>query len=73
MNYKFVYIVQHENPVNEDVKLIGVFSSRRNANLAVEELKEKSGFSESADAFFVDRYELNKIFWTHGFVTVENQ
>jgi hypothetical protein len=68
-----VYIVWHTNTINddqEDVKTIGVYSSREEAEKAVARLSKARGFSEHVDGFEISEYILNKDHWTDGFVTV---
>ena len=68
-----VYVVHHVHEFEngaDDVKLIGVYSSSKKANLAVDYLKGKVGFSAYPEGFHVQKFELNKEQWTEGFVTV---
>ena len=66
-----VFVLQHvhsrEDGV-EDVKFIGVYSSRETADAAVSRLSLQPGFSESADGFSVDEYQLDQDQWAEGFV-----
>ena len=68
-----VYVVQHvhefENDT-EDVKLIGVYSSRENAESAVNRLSQVDGFKDTPDGFDIDEYEVDQDNWTEGFLTV---
>lgn len=60
----------HELPNGaEDVKLLGVYSSSRRAHAARRRLGVQPGFSDTPDRFHVDRYQLNKDYWTDGFST----
>jgi hypothetical protein len=54
----------------EDVKLIGVYSSLELAEEAIGRIRAKPGFSDSPEGFIVDRYVLNEDCWTEGYVTV---
>jgi hypothetical protein len=51
-------------------KLIGVFQTEEDAKAAIERLSDKPGFTIFPDGFQVDPYELNRVHWTDGFVTV---
>ena len=62
-----VFILQHESE-NGDVKFIGVFSTKKEAETAIWRLKSVSGFSESPNGFSIDMYELNDVHWAEGFV-----
>ena len=79
-----VFLVQHLHTLpdgNENVKTIGVYSSRTEALAAIDRLRRRPGFSASprlvdpvsddfADGFYVDEYELDRDNWPEGFVTV---
>jgi hypothetical protein len=68
-----VYILQHVHEFesgDEDVKLIGVYSSSEKANEAIARLREQRGFKEFPSGFHVDRYLLDEDHWREGFVTV---
>jgi len=65
------FIVHHsyETPDGrEHVKLIGAFSSKADAELAIKALRDEPGFKEMPDGFTVELYELNKVHWPKGFV-----
>ncbi|MDJ0940314.1 MAG: hypothetical protein QNJ00_11185 [Woeseiaceae bacterium] len=61
-----VFVLQHETE-DGDVKMIGVFSNKRDAESAIWRLKSVAGFSESPSGFSIDSYELNSIYWSEGF------
>jgi hypothetical protein len=68
-----IFLVQHVHTLEdeeEDVKIIGIYSTQDTARKAVERLRLQPGFRESPDDFSVDRYILNMDHWTEGFVTV---
>lgn len=76
---KCVYILQHsydqvfgeddEYIVREETKLIGIYSSYKNAVTAKKEYMRKKGFNRfSEENFYIDEYELNKNYWDNGFV-----
>lgn len=70
-----VYIVQHVHELpggDEDVKLIGVYSSEERAWDAVSRLAQLPGFAQAPQGFHVDAYELDRDHWTEGFVTVQS-
>ncbi|MCP4118749.1 MAG: hypothetical protein GY737_25815 [Desulfobacteraceae bacterium] len=67
-----LFIVQHAHKFDdgtEDVKLIGVYRSRENAEKAISRLSNQPGFRDAQDGFFIDKYELDKDQWTEGYVT----
>jgi hypothetical protein len=68
-----VYVVQHEHvreDGSEDVKFIGVYSSREKAQAAIARLSQAPGFSEALAGFHVDEYPLDKDHWVEGYSTV---
>ena len=62
------YLLQHENPDTEDVKVIGLYSSPSLAAAAIERLRTQPGFCDYPDGFTIDAYELNEDHWVEGFV-----
>ena len=68
-----VFVVQHvhsrEDGV-EDVKFIGVYSSREKAQAAVARLGRLPGFAEAKDGFHIDEYRVDQDQWTEGYVVV---
>jgi hypothetical protein len=79
-----VFLVQHLHILpqgEEDVKIIGVYSSRQAAIEAIERLRSQPGFMENPkqvnplvddgkEGFYIDEYPLDKDHWTEGYVTV---
>jgi homoserine kinase type II len=68
-----VYIVQHtyEFPAGVDnTKFIGVYSTELAAQRAVTQLKSVDGFRAYPEGFCIDRYEIDKTFWSDGFVRI---
>lgn len=72
---KYVFVIQHlrEDPDGYDnVKFIGVYSTRELAERVVESYKRLPGFSEYPEGFYIDRYEIDKDHWTEGFVDLSD-
>jgi homoserine kinase type II len=68
-----VFVLQHvarENTSEEDVKFIGVYSTRESAEAAVQRLLDKPGFRDDSEGFHIDEYSLDEDHWPEGFVTV---
>ena len=68
-----VFVLQHSHEFDdgtEDVKMIGVYSSRTRAEAAVARLKTVPGFASSPEGFVIDEYELDVDHWRDGFVTL---
>ncbi len=68
-----VFVLQHvhtrEDGV-EDVKFIGVYSSREKAQAAVARLGRQPGFADAPDGFHVDEYRIDQDHWAEGYVQV---
>jgi hypothetical protein len=67
-----VYILQHVHEApngEEDVKLIGVYSSEAAAQDAIGRLSMKPGFSDHPESFHVGRYEVDRDQWIDGFIS----
>jgi hypothetical protein len=70
-----VYVLQHVHSVDDgadDVKFIGVYSSRENAQAAITRLIQAPGFSEAPVGFYIDEYQLDKDQWVEGYSTLAN-
>jgi hypothetical protein len=68
-----VYVLQHVHALgddDEDVKMIGVYSSHASAEAAVERLRRQPGFCDAPDGFCIDRYPFDKDHWAEGYMTV---
>jgi hypothetical protein len=56
----------------ENVKLIGVYSSKERAERVVESYRGLPGFAEYPEGFSISAYEIDKDHWTEGFVDLSN-
>ena len=68
-----VFVLQHVHSREdgaEDVKFIGVYSSREKADAAVVRLSRLPGFSSAPDGFHVDEYCVDQDQWAEGYVVV---
>lgn len=66
-----VYIVQHVHSRDdgaEDVKFIGVYSTREKAEAATARLCCQPGFSDAPDGFHIDEYRVDHDQWVEGYV-----
>ena len=68
---KYVYTVYHVNPKNDDKKSIGVYFSLIEAEAVVAKYKSIKGFRDAPDHFYIDKYELNKMYWSEGYHSVK--
>lgn len=67
-----VYVLQHVHRLDEDdenVKMIGVYSSEERAQEAVARMSKQPGFRDATDGFCIDRYSLDQDHWAEGYVT----
>jgi len=70
-----VYVLQHVHSLadgEEDVKVIGVYSSRENAETAITRLGQAPGFADAMDGFHIDEYQVDKDQWAEGYSTLAN-
>ncbi len=70
-----VYVLQHVPSAEdggEDVKFIGVYSSRENAKAAIARLTRAPGFSDEPAGFHIDEYQVDNDQWVEGFATLAN-
>jgi hypothetical protein len=66
-----VYVLQHvheQQSGNEDIKFIGVYSSKARARVAIKRLSSAPGFRDCREGFHIEAYEVDKDHWTEGFV-----
>lgn len=67
---KAVFIVQYERIISEDdeeVKVIGIYSTKVKAEKALEDVKMRGTFKDYSGDFYISKYELDKAHWTEGF------
>lgn len=70
----FVYLLQHSYEIEdfEETKIIGIYSSQKNAEEVKEKYKSLPGFKKYPDsAFFIDKYEVDISNWEEGFISWE--
>ena len=73
---KYVYLLHHTHVIsedNEDVKLIGAFSSEGKAQEIVKKYKKLPGFKEVQDGFDIDKYQIDEECWSDGLYTTEEK
>ena len=67
-----VFVLQHvarEDQDDEDVKFIGVYSTRRSAESAIDRIVKQSGFRDYPNGFHIEEYEIDQDHWVEGFVS----
>ena len=71
-----IYLLMHiylygENDECEEKKLIGIYSSRENAEETISQYLNLPGFCEySRDCFKIDKFVINEDKWTKGFIEI---
>jgi hypothetical protein len=69
-----VFVLQHVHTVSdgeeedEDIKLIGVYSTDAQALAAISRLSTRPGFRDHLDGFHISPLTLDKDQWSEGFV-----
>lgn len=71
-----VYILYHYDQEtledNDHRKMVGVYSTEKRAEQAIERLRDKPGFREFPERWFIGHAVLDKdTQWTDGFVTIQ--
>lgn len=65
-----VYILHHVRELadyEDEVKLIGVYSSEELARAAISQIQDQPGFCDFKEGFSIDPYKVNKTHWLEGF------
>ena len=61
--------VRKDDEYGENAKLIGVYSSRDNANAAIARLNGEPGFRDHPAGFQISEYPVDKDHWVAGFIS----
>jgi hypothetical protein len=64
-----VFVLHHIARVgkDEDVKLLGIYRTKQDAEVAIAKLKDKPGFRDPGGEWSCVEFELGKIHWSEGF------
>lgn len=67
-----VYLLQHEYECDgaDEIKLVGVYASEREAEEARRRSGRLPGFKDHPDGFSISPYEVGRDLWTDGFLTL---
>jgi len=71
MNVYLVWHTHHISGDQDDEKLIGVYSTRRQAESAIDRSRSLPGFRDHREGFEICPYEIDQDHWTDGFVTMQ--
>lgn len=68
-----VFLLFHQHDLDDDdtSKLLGVYSSRENAQVRIDEARALRGFRRFPDAFTIDEYVIDEDQWTTGFAQTD--
>jgi hypothetical protein len=70
---KTVFLLQHAYKLTPDseeqIKIIGVYATRGDAESAIARLSEQPGFCDFPDHFEIGEFELGRDHWEEGFIT----
>ena len=78
------YLLQHLHRLpsgSDDVKTLGIYSSRTSAMLAIDRFRKMPGFRDTPhmadpsapgvpDGFYIDEFEIDQDSWSEGYETV---
>ena len=70
-----VYLLNHirdKGTADEDTKEIGTYTSYQLAEDTINRLKDKPGFIDYPNDFYIDEYIIDKDYWTDGFSNEKN-
>ena len=70
-----VFILHHIHTFDndeEDIKIIGIYSSHASATAAIERLRQQPGFCEVPEGFEISDYQVDVDHWSEGYVTMES-
>jgi len=75
---KTVFLLQHEREAEgprdcDNVKCIGVFTTKKKTEEAILQLVKKPGFKKYKSGFTTDEYVLDEVNWVAGFGPDETQ
>ena len=68
---EYIYIVHYVNPKDDDTMYIGGYFSLAEAEAVVAKYKGFKGFRDAPDHFYIDKYELDKMYWSEGYYSVK--
>jgi hypothetical protein len=66
-----LYHVHEWDDGHEDIKLIGVFESREDAQRAQTLVADQPGFRDLPEGFEINEHALGDVSWLEGYITVE--
>jgi homoserine kinase type II len=76
MSSREVFLVEHVHILEggeEDVKIVGIYSTREAAQQAVNRLQLQPGFRDAPDGFTIDLYWVDQDHWEGGYITARGK
>jgi homoserine kinase type II len=70
-----VFLVEHvrsDDDEDVDVKTIGIFSSKYEAEQAISSLKSVVGFRSYPEGFTISGMVVDRIYWAEGFISAQD-
>jgi hypothetical protein len=67
MRVVLLWHIHKFNDGSESIKLIGVYSSKSQAEAALERVRTQPGFRDHPAGFEIDSYAVDEDHWTEGF------
>jgi len=66
----FLYYVYEFEDGHDDVKLLGVFSSKAKANIALQNIKKNPDCKKIKNFFSIHQISIDRLGWSEGYVRV---
>lgn len=69
-----VFLLQHSYPLEDGIcetKILGIYDSHEKAEMAINALRNKPGFRDHVNDFYIDKFRINETDWLEGFITPE--
>lgn len=66
----FLYYVYEFEDGHDDVRLLGVFSSKQKANIALQNIKKNPDYKKIKNFFSIHQIIIDRLAWTEGYVKV---
>ena len=66
----FLYYVYEFEDGHDDIRLLGVFSSKEKANIALKNIKKNPNYKKIKNLFSIHQIIIDKLGWTEGYVRV---
>jgi hypothetical protein len=68
---RYAYLLEHnygELDDFENLKILGIYASKKKANDAIKRFSRKPGFKKHKNGFHIDKYVIDEDCWASGFI-----